>query len=70
MMFWQYNILSASSLIAFVFGNILFQYRFYDLLFKVQAVQDVIHLSNESHTGIQLSIKIYLRNPLDHLVNL
>ena len=69
MIFWQCNLLSASGLIAFVFKSIFFQYCFHHLLFEVQAVQNVIHLSDKSRTYIQSSIRIYLRNLLDHLDN-
>ena len=59
------------ALIVFVLGSVLcFWYRFHYLPLKVQAVQDVIYLPNESRTYIKSSIKIYLHNPLDHLNNL
>ena len=58
-------------LIVFVLASVFcFQYHFYYLLFEVQAVQDVIHLPDESRTCIQSSTKIYMRNLLDHLDNL
>ena len=58
-------------LIVFVLGSVLcFWYHSHYLLFKVRAIQDMIHFLNESRMCIQLSIKIYQRNPLDHLDNL
>ena len=63
-MFWQCNLLSTSGLIVFVFESVLcLRYCSHYLLFEVRVVQDIIDLSDELPTHIQLFARIHLRKP-------